>query len=476
MSIRNRPGFIADTQQWAQAVFGQCELGDIRRTKRAVALTARMAADPAASVHAACSGDDAAVEGSYRFLNNDNVKDEDLEEGPFRYAAESCQGRPLVLAIQDTTDLVYPHAVSEQLGDLGGGRGLVVHSVLAVDAETREVIGLLGQQRWIRPDKRPGKDKRKKRPYKEKESYKWECASQSIRRRLGAEVDVIDVSDREADIYEYLQRCNQKDDPWRHVVRAFQPRKLTGNDEALRENLQKQPLLGTYEVQVEQRGPMRGEYGQPDRPGRSAHTITMELRSATVELQAPQGKGEPLNVNVVYARQSETGEGALEWILFTSESVSTLDGARTVVGYYEKRWLIEEFHKAWKSGCKIQQSRLQKPARLERLAIITAQIAVRLLQLRCQAQQASDAPCDSLLDEDEWQCLFATTNPNKPMTDFPPTFLWAVRAIAKLGGWRDTKRTGKIGWAAMWKGWFRFQERLVAWKAAKALWRKSAKM
>jgi hypothetical protein len=39
---------------------------------------------------------------------------------------------------------------------------------------------------------------------------------------------------------------------------------------------------------------------------------------------------------------------------------------------------------------------------------------------------------------------------------------WAYRAIAKLGGWLNTKRTGRPSWKTLWDGWARLQERVEA--------------
>ncbi|MCP4190654.1 MAG: IS4 family transposase, partial [Planctomycetaceae bacterium] len=159
----------------------------------------------------------------------------------------------------------------------------------------------------------------------------------------------------------------------------------------------------------------------------------------------------------------------LEWMLLTSEPAKAKREARTVIGYYECRWMIEEFHKAWKSGCTIEQRRLQTPENLERLTVITAHVAVRLLQLRCLTHEDPEQPCDILLDDDEWQCLDATTRTKHARFKEPPTLQWVLHTIAKLGGWRDTKRNGRIGWMSLWKGWIRFRERLIAWKIAKQI-------
>ncbi|HHT9169613.1 TPA: IS4 family transposase, partial [Legionella pneumophila] len=49
------------------------------------------------------------------------------------------------------------------------------------------------------------------------------------------------------------------------------------------------------------------------------------------------------------------------------------------------------------------------------------------------------------------------------------TAAWAYKAIAKLGGWTDSKRTGKAAWSTIWKGWFRLQERVEGLRIANEL-------
>jgi hypothetical protein len=460
----------ADSNQWAEAMFGGCELGDARRTRRAVDYAARQAAIPGGSTNEVCAGDDAATEAAYRFMRNDAIEPRALEEGPFQHNAAQCTGVGVVLAIQDTTTLTYPHAVSEQLGDLGGGRGFLVHSTLAVDGETRHVIGLLDQQRWSRPPEEPGqrrKNKKQKAPYEERESYKWERASQRLEQRLETMNNVIQVCDREADISEYLQ--GRVDRKHRYVVRACHDRKLATDQGLLWEYMEACPVIGHYEVLIEQRGAEPARLGREARPNRQTRTTRLELRTAEVRLRSRANAKLSIPVNVVLTREIEPldSNNRLEWMILTSEPVRNVHQAKKVVGYYECRWLIEEFHKAWKSGCTIEQRRLQAPANLERLAVITAHIAVRLLQLRCLTHEDPERPADVLLDRDEWQCLHLTTHSNRPLPESPPSLGWALKAIAKLGGWRDTKRTGRIGWMALWKGWFRFQERLVGWRMAK---------
>ncbi len=67
-------------------------------------------------------------------------------------------------------------------------------------------VGLIEQQRWSRATDTYGvKHQRKERPYEEKESYRWQQASERMAERLGEiQKRVITVCDREADIWHYL--------------------------------------------------------------------------------------------------------------------------------------------------------------------------------------------------------------------------------------------------------------------------------
>ncbi|GKX51800.1 hypothetical protein SOASR029_21090 [Budvicia aquatica] len=88
----------------------------------------------------------------------------------------------------------------------------------------------------------------KKRPYKEKESYKWQKASEQMASRLGdTQSRVISVCDREADIWQYLDYKVRQGE--RFVIRAAHDRcfeesrigYIMGTDSNFR--LQKQVLL-----------------------------------------------------------------------------------------------------------------------------------------------------------------------------------------------------------------------------------------
>jgi hypothetical protein len=93
---------------------------------------------------------------------------------------------------------------------------------------------------------------------------------------------------------------------------------------------------------------------------------------------------------------------------------------------------------------------------LKKAAVIEAFIAVRLLQLRELAQNREEAEkisCEVYLDTLSWKLLFKATNQQAALPKKAPSLKWAYYAIAKLGGWHDSKRTGRVGTKAMWDGW-----------------------
>jgi hypothetical protein len=442
-----------DPRKWANEVFGSAALGDIRRTRRLVDYGAREAEALGRSTSDACRGNAAAAEGAYKFVRNPHVEGDAIAESGFQATVRKARAFDVVLAVEDSTTLGYSHSVAEELGPLGGKsdaktRGFWVHSVLLVAPEPRQVVGLVHQQRWIRDD--GGTDG----SVAERESRKWEFASECVAERMGEQTArVISVCDREADIYEYLSfKLKRKE---RFIVRASNNRSLDRLDPPanfLWERIASIPSLGFMKIQVQQRG---------GRHARIKREVTLKISAECVKLKRPKhlGKNEqetPVFVWAIYAREEfgHKGQEPIEWMLLTTEDASILASAIRIIQYYALRWRIEDFHKAWKSGTAVEDRRMQSPENLERVAIVLAFLAVRILQLAEAYDAEPDAPCDNLLSLDELRVLWFKIE-NRPLPKSPPSVTWAYQAIAKLGGWLNTKRSGRAGWDAMAKGWLR---------------------
>ncbi len=139
------------------------------------------------------------------------------------------------------------------------------------------------------------------------------------------------------------------------------------------------------------------------------------------------------------------------------------------------RWRIEDFHKAWKSGVGVEEQRMQSIENLEKMIVILSFVAIRLLQLKeyfeypaAVSMPDHSASCDEVLTDAEWKVLWNSVE-KKSLPKEIPTAAWAYKAMARLGGWTDSKRTGKAAWSTLWKGWFRLKERLEGLRIAKEL-------
>ncbi len=216
---------LSDCYSWANEQFGHASLGDPRRTRRLVSLASSLAQHAGLSI-VKSSQSTAQVEGAYRLMRNPSVSPEAIAEAGFTATARACEAHPLLLALEDTTTISFSHSTA--FDDLGNTttnpktRGLLAHSVLMYAPDSALPVGLIEQQRWSRATDTYGvKHQRKERPCEEKESYRWQQASERMAERLGEiQKRVITVCGLEADIWHYLHY--KVSHGQRFVVRAAQ--------------------------------------------------------------------------------------------------------------------------------------------------------------------------------------------------------------------------------------------------------------
>lgn len=456
--------FSSDTAQWAHLTFGQAVLGDARRTKRLVKVAAALASHSGDSLVQSMSSP-AEVEAAYRFMRNESIEAQAIAEGGFRSTVEQAKNHDCLLALEDTTSLSFSHAtVADEFGHINShknSRGIEVHSTLLYAPEAQEVVGLIEQHRWSRDITQYGlTQQRHSRAYKDKESYKWERNTLAITDRMAQQMSkVIAVCDREADIFDYLQhKLSQQQ---RFVVRSKQSRRIQEGDGKLYSFGDSLGSAGTRHVDVMQKG------------GRKARKAVCEVRFAPATLKVPTNKkGQPIPLYYVSCLETNNTKG-LCWHLLTSEPVNNVSDAHRVINYYEKRWLIEEFHKAWKSGgTQVEDLRMQSKANLERMLVILALVAVRLLQLRSigvDKALAEQHSCEEVLSTKAWKLLWKTNEKKTPFPEDAPTLHWAYLNLAKLGGWYDSKRNGRVGYERIWDGWLKLQILVEGYEMALSL-------
>jgi len=139
---------ILDPERWAKKTFGSSQLKDIRRTGRAVKAAKRMAENPSATLPAQMQTWKETM-ALYRLLKEDDVTFEALMQPHWQQTREQIETRPVVLLVQDTTEVdLSHHPKTKGLGQVGNerGRGLYLQTVLAVLPHSGEVLGCAMQE------------------------------------------------------------------------------------------------------------------------------------------------------------------------------------------------------------------------------------------------------------------------------------------------------------------------------------------
>ena len=446
-------------------IFGAAELGDRRRTARLVRAFDAMCLHPGGTLpDKLASPPD--LRGLYRLCDADDVTHEAVL-GPARaHTVARIEACPQdVLILHDATELDYTTLTSltGDLGQIGKGdrRGYLCHNVLAVAADSGEVLGLMDQLLHRRDEvpKDEGLPQHRDRPTRE--SLLWVRGT----RHLPADARLIDVADQGADTFEFLEHeCHSGR---RFVIRAAKTRKVYAGHEPvgprreLKAYARGLPELGRFTMDVQ---------AQPGRKARTAAEFV--VRGGPLLVCPPHAKAghhgdDPLPLYVVQVTEvaPPRGEAAIDWTLLTNERVETFDDAWRVTGWYERRWVVEEYHKAQKTGCRIEDMQFTTTGRLGPAIALLSVVAVTLLNLR-EASRRDDARtrrADTLLSTEYVEVLslkrYGEVRVDLTVHEF---FL----ALARLGGHQNRKCDGHPGWLVLWRGWMKLQAMLDGYLAA----------
>ena len=162
----------------------------------------------------------------------------------------------------------------------------------------------------------------------------------------------------------------------------------------------------------------------------------------------------PMWLVVVAEVDCPRGVKPIEWVLYTSLPVPNLEEAMRVISFYEKRWLVEEYFKALKSGCRVTGRQLKTKERLEAMVGLQSVVAVRLLQLKAHARTEPDRPAEEAVPPRYVSLLKIARGLNRATTLTVGRF---YLELAKLGGFLGRRHDGDPGWITIWCGWDRLQ-------------------
>lgn len=450
--IRCAPEDLQESAQWAMVNFGGAKLGDKRRARRLVVLATAITEHPGMSLPKQLSEWTDLV-GAYRFLSNDQVDPQAILQPHVNWTRVKAQAFPVVLCVQDDTQLDFTLRTGISglgiVGD-GTGQGLVQHGALAVLPDKR-VLGIL-DLRWYAAERTPQGESRRARQKRWTTRDVWHEAAGHIGPWYPG-TQLIHVGDRHADLFRLMHETRKLNHGF--VVRAMHDRAVDATDEHLWEKLARQAALGSMEVTLgEQRD-------GGNRVKRASRTARLTIRTAPIEVappkKDPRTKGAAsLALWAVYLLEDNPPEGVapVEWMLVTSLEAATLEQAQTIIGYYTCRWVIEEWHRSLKEGCRIEASQLDKARDIERLAAVLAVVAVRLLQMRDLADDSSpEADVPAALQQRVPALYVAVVAglAGKDWASLTPRQFW--RTVAKRGGFLGRKHDGRPGWKVIWRGW-----------------------
>lgn len=446
-----------DPQTWAQQEFGNCQLGDVRRNKRLMKLAVQMAARPDGSTpdQTETWGD---LKAAYRLMDADDVSFQGILEPHCLRTRSMCQAGDVKLIINDTTELDFgAKCRARGLGPVGNGkgRGFFLHSGLMLDAGSGQIEGLAGQEIFYRP---ASGSKPLPRNVRRRSSERESIVGGKLIDRIGRPpqgVTWIHVCDRGADDYEVMLRAVHQGCGF--LIRAA---KLHRNIVTLQN--QKTPLetwLSALPPQGERQIAVKATAKEP------ARQATVTLRFGEICLPAPRvltpwlkehPRSTPLRVSVVELRELNppTGRQAIRWVLYGTQAVADVAAANLVIEYYERRPTIEDFHKCYKTGCRVKSRQYETAARLERMAGLQSVVAVRLMQMRTAARETPNRPAAEVAPQ-AWVDMLCAVRKKCNATDM--TIYTFVRQLAGLGGHLLRKGDGEPGWITLWRGYEKLQ-------------------
>ncbi|MFN5530123.1 MAG: IS4 family transposase [Planctomycetaceae bacterium] len=437
--------------------FSGLELGDARLSRRLPVLVNQLLEHATGTIPEKFSRP-ADREAFYRLCNAEGVTHASVLTTHFLNTLQLLQQATTYrLVIHDATNLDYSnHKSLKSLGQIGngGGRGYLVHNSLVVDPKNRNVLGLASQLLHTRITHEGKEPRHIARLRESRESRLWLYGTA----KLPANKYVVDVCDRGADSFEFLE--HELASGRTFVIRSNYSRVIadesSGSGETTRLQLYARTLPAQAHCQLEVRIPPENRGGSKRKKPRCTRVAKLALSAHTIVIPPPHNRRgnhgrNPLSMSVVRVWEPNPPANceALEWFLLTNHAVTDPNAMLQVKEWYEARWIIEEYHKAMKTGVGIEKLQFRTEARLQSAIGVLSVVALELLQLREKARQPDADKCraDTIVSKLSIEVLsIRATGTAKPDWSVKQYFL----ALARLGGYQN-RRDSFPGWQILWR-------------------------
>jgi hypothetical protein len=305
-------------------------------------------------------------------------------------------------------------------------------------------LGVLAHRWWTRSSAPTPARKTEKRPVADRETAHW-------LRAIDQAVDALRVHAPLTRPWFQLDRGGDSADVLLHAlglgvditVRACYDRVVSDG------KLWARAAAGTY------LGRYRLAIARPRAPRRVA---AISVRACEIELHLRPGVRNRPNMHatamrVVEVRERTRGDRGICWRLLTTMPVRTMREAMTVITAYTRRWRIEEFHLAWKSGaCSAEDSWMRKPQHFFKWATILSAVAARLERIKLLSRTEPDRPALDEYTRDEIDAAIALRKPKGVAFSANPTLGEMTRWVADLGGYTGKSSGGPPGIRVLARG------------------------
>jgi hypothetical protein len=401
----------------------------------------------------------------WRLLANERVTKEKLIEGWSGQTRSAVCDRH-VLAIQDTSDIKFSTTQDNRrgLGKVGKGNafGVLLHAMMAVDADSGSCLGLAAGKLWTR--KGDVTIPHAKRKLAEKESNRWLTTAEQAKEVLAQARMITVIDDREGDFYAHWARTPGGN--VHHLSRVMHDHALVKGG-TLRKAAKRVAYTDKAVIDVPKR---------VDRKARKAH---LSLRFGSAALKKPTRTGAddlPQSVALNFVEVAELhppkGAKAIHWLLLTTHEVASADDAWRIVGWYKLRWIIEQFFRSMKTqGLRIEDSQIESAERLMKMVAIAARAAAIVIQLVQARNGGEELEATFVFSPEEIEALDTINKgfDGKTALQSNPhprkTLAWAAWIIAKLGGWSGYASHKPPGPITIHNGLGYFQKFFAGWSA-----------
>ena len=165
---------------------------------------------------------------------------------------------------------------------------------------------------------------------------------------------------------------------------------------------------------------------------------------------------EPMRVRVVELREISPPEGCqpVRWVLYTTQAVNDVADAERVIGHYEQRPTIEDYHKCFKTGCRVEMRQYETAERLERVAGTVVHYRRPIVANAYRRAETPARPAHEVAPQ-KWVEILRVVRKIPASREL--TIRDFVRQLGGLGGHMLRKCDGEPGWITLWRGYEKLQ-------------------